>query len=74
MTKPIAYDYVPEIICAELLSLQLCIPQDWSNHDIENLAEEKNPCGTTHGWRFDESLGRVPCSDRPGFVHVIVQA
>ena len=74
MSKPIAYDYEPEITMNKLLSIQVCVPQDWTNHDVEMFAEKKNPCGTTHGWVVDEPLGRVPCTDRHGFVHVILQA
>ena len=74
MRKKVAYDYPPEITIRKLLAMQICVPQDWSDHEIEMFAEEKNRCGTTHGWKIDKDLDKVPCKERNGFIHVVVQA
>lgn len=64
------------------LSMQVCVPADWTDEQVKTFADEENLCGTTHGWcvRKDGSdlLGnareRVPCEKRDGFVHIMLDA
>jgi len=70
----------PEIIQTKLLAMQLCVPSDWTNEQIIEFAEERNPAGTSAGWRVCEDghkcLGgypaRVNCDEHPGFIHTVV--
>lgn len=64
------------------LSLQVCIPADWTDEQVTTFAEGDTPCGTEAGWHIrkqgDERLSgadeRVPCSSIDGFVHVMLDA
>lgn len=63
-----------------LFHMQVCVPLDWGDEQVLNLANNENPCGTEHGWvirkESDESLGndpeRQPCEEREGFVHIML--
>ena len=61
--------------------MQVCVPEEWSDAEVKEFADMKNLCGTAHGWmiRKDEkSLNGDPernaCSDRKGFVHIMLDA
>jgi len=72
----------PEVIGMKGLGMQVCVPADWSDGQVIEFAEAKNPCGTTCGWNVmregDEWLKgdpeRNPCKERNGFVHVALNA
>ena len=74
--------HTPVVTRIGLLDMQVCIPTDWSDEQIAAFAELGQPCGTTHGWQIrrqgDKALSgddeRVPCGERPGFVHVMLDA
>ena len=63
-----------------LLGIQVCVPSHWSDDDVVSFANNRNPAGTTAGWvirrQGDTALAgddeRVPCSDLPGFVHIML--
>ena len=65
-----------------LLDMQVCVPNDWSDKQAIAFAEEQFPCGTMNGWfirrQGDKLLAgadeRVPCKQRPGFVHIMLDA
>lgn len=65
-----------------LLDMQVCVPADWTDKQIQEFSEAENPCGTTAGWQIrkqgDKLLAgcdeRVPCAERKGFVHVMLDA
>jgi hypothetical protein len=42
----------PVIMQVGLLSLQVCIPDDWTDEQIISFAEKEYPCGTTAGWQI----------------------
>ena len=71
-----------EVTRAGFLDMQVCVPSDWSDNKVVAFAESNNPCGTTGGWQIrregDEALAgcaeRVPCEDRDGFVHIMLDA
>ena len=60
------------------LSMQVCVPRNWTDEQALTFAERENPCGTENGWsqrrQGDEALGgadeRVQCADRPDHVHI----
>lgn len=64
------------------LAMQVCVPVEYSDDDVNRFAEESNPCGTTHGWHIcrdgDRLLGgdpeRVVCQQREGHVHIMLHA
>lgn len=64
------------------LSMQVCVPADWGDFAVKAFADQENLCGTEHGWFIrregDKALAgapeRVPCSSRPGFVHIMLDA
>jgi len=71
-----------EVTRSSFLSMQVCIPTDWSDDQVREFAERENPCGTTNGWQIrrdgDEALAgcaeRVTCEQRGGHVHVMLDA
>lgn len=68
-----------EITMSGLLDMQVCVPSNWTDKQIERFAKT-NPCGTTHGWQIRKQGGnllegdkeRVNCADRSGHVHVML--
>jgi hypothetical protein len=75
-------DTKPVVTKVGILSMQVCVRSEWSDEEILRFAEAKNPCGTKHGWGIrkegDKLLEgapeRNPCSERRGFVHVMLDA
>lgn len=64
------------------LDMQVCVPSDWTDEQAKTFADKDNPCGTENGWfirkQGDEALAgadeRVPCRDRAGHVHIMLDA
>ena len=65
-----------------LLDMQVCVPKDWSDKQVQVFAEQAEPCGTTGGWTVrkqgsDLLAGqdeRVQCEDHNHRVHVMLDA
>lgn len=81
--KPDETGNSPMVTQDGLLSMQVCVPADWSEGQVLAFAERKNPCGTENGWGVRKTaalLGddpeRNPCADstRPGYVHIMLDA
>lgn len=72
----------PMVTKLRVLDMQVCVPADWTDEQVEEFANRENLCGTSHGWGIrkqgDRFLAgsdeRVPCSARPGFVHIMLDA
>lgn len=75
----------PAVIRSSPLSVQVCVPKDWTDKKVKTFADSRYPCGTTHGWLIrkegDSQLGkdpeRNPCSgrkQRKDFVHIVLDA
>lgn len=72
----------PEVTRAGALDMQVCVPADWSDAQVKHFADTHNLCGTEHGWAIRQHGSkwlcgadeRVPCADRKGFVHVMLDA
>jgi len=72
----------PQVTKHGVLDMQVCVPAEMEDADVLRFAESQYPCGTTHGWEIrrqgDESLRgaseRVPCAQRTGFVHIMLDA
>lgn len=62
------------------LSMQVCVPRDWSDSRVLEFAEQENPAGTELGWQIRRQGAallegddeRVPCKQREGFVHIML--
>ena len=65
-----------------MLAMQVCVPDDWTDHQASDFAEAECPCGTEFGWQIrkqgDKALDgadeRVPCLARTGHVHIMLDA
>ena len=72
----------PEVSRYGMLDMQACVPKDWNDLQVKEFAEAANPCGTSAGWcirrQGDKALRgdaeRVPCKEREGFVHIMLDA
>jgi len=74
----------PMVIRAGALSMQVCVPGDWTDEQVKAFADKENVCGTENGWfvrntgkRDPNYKARVACADvviRPGFVHIMLDA
>ena len=65
---------VPETIKRKGLSVQVCVPADWTDEEVKSFADRDTLCGTESGWHIDHGLGRVNCGERVGCVHVVLHA
>ncbi|MDD5207020.1 MAG: hypothetical protein PHS17_16465 [Desulfobacterales bacterium] len=71
-----------EVTRRTALCMQVCVPEKWNDEQVVDFANRENPCGTTHGWQIrregDRLLvgdkERVQCSERVGFVHIMLDA
>jgi hypothetical protein len=72
----------PAVTRYGFLDMQVCVPADWTDEQVNTFAEAQYPCGTQNGWQIrkegSENLAgqpeRVPCADRAGFIHVMLDA
>lgn len=71
-----------EVTQSKPLGIQVCVPESWNEDQTKGFADTVHPCGTSAGWFLaiegDDVLSgdpsRVPCEDRPGFVHRVLYA
>ena len=71
-----------EVIKRSGFSMQVCVPMDWTDEAVKAFADRESICGTENGWFLrqdgDEALkgdpARNPCSQRPGHVHMVLDA
>lgn len=64
-----------------LIDMQVCVPDSWNDKQVVEFANRENLCGTSNGWsirREDNPVlngdgERVTCSDREGFVHIMLE-
>ena len=71
-------DHVPMVTIRKALAMQVCVPGDWTDGQVEEFANRENPAGTEHGWhiRYDGYQTRVACvgeEGRDGFVHIVLE-
>lgn len=70
----------PQVTARRLASIQVCVPQDYTDDEVVKFANGRDPTGLDHGWEIrrqgDPSLRgdaeRVCCAMRPGFVHLVL--
>ncbi len=64
------------------LSMQVCVPREWTDEQVKAFADRENECGTQSGWFIrkhgDEALSgceeRVQCCDDTNNVHIMLDA
>ena len=64
------------------LSMQVCVPTNWTDEQVKTFADRENLCGTELGWvirrQGDPALKndaeRQPCAQRAGHVHIMLDA
>jgi len=39
-----------EVIGMTLLSIQVCVPEEWDRKKVEAETNMRSPCGTSNGW------------------------
>jgi hypothetical protein len=81
-------DRRPTVVQTGPLHMQVCVPQEYTDNQVEIYANYISPCGTTEGWKIRRNLGavvdidkvqsdyfeRVECGEKPRFVHVLLEA
>lgn len=69
-----------EVTRLTFLSMQVCVPEDWTDEQVSDFANTEKACPSSNGWHIrkegDPSLcgdpERSPCEDRCGHVHVML--
>ncbi len=72
----------PVVSNLNILCIQVCVPENWTDKQALEFAEKENPCGTRGGWHMRRNgdkllMGdpeRRPCDEREGFVHIMFDA
>ena len=72
----------PEVTRMGALDCQVCVPTNYTDTEVKSFADSAYMCGTRNGWHIrkegDKALAgdpeRVPCRERQGFVHVMLDA
>jgi hypothetical protein len=72
----------PIMTRTSFLSMQVCVPKEFTDEQARDFAESKNPCGTEHGWQIREEGDprlkgdphRVQCREHPENVHIMLDA
>lgn len=71
-----------EVTKLGIFDMQVCIPVDWTDQQVQEFAESENSCGTAQGWLIrregDICLKgdpeRRPCAVRTDHVHIMLDA
>ncbi len=64
------------------LSMQVCVPKEWSDEQALCFANSENPCGTTGGWfirregdaKLEGDPERSRCDKYEDRVHIMLDA
>ena len=71
-----------EVTMAGAISMQVCVPEDWTDEQVKSFADRANLCGTDNGWIIRRegvtalagAPERVKCEGRGGHVHIMLDA
>lgn len=68
-------DHPAEVKRMGPLSVQVCVPKDWSDKHVLRFVEDQYPCGTSMGWtiRQQEPI-RNPCACFNDHIHIMLDA
>jgi hypothetical protein len=64
-----------------IFDMQVCVPADWTDAQVEEFANSQNPAGTELGWRIrgpespyqQGAPVRVQCAIGGGNVHIMLE-
>jgi len=62
----------PEVTKIGLFHMQVCVPKEWSDDEIEEFANGAHLCGTSKGWTvtcLENAEERVDCEERGDCCH-----
>jgi hypothetical protein len=70
-----------EVTRVGIFDMQVCVPAEWTDEQVERFANSMNPAGTEHGWtirRADNPAQngapeRVVCAQDPARVHIMLE-
>ena len=73
----------PMVTKTSMLSMQVCVPNDWTDEQVVAFANQQNPSGLDNGWSIRRQGSRylagaperAACAGdegRPGFVHIML--
>lgn len=71
-----------EVTRMGIFDMQVCVPKEWTDLEVEIFAEYSYPCGTQAGWRIrkqgDKMLAgdneRVQCESHSHRCHIMLDA
>lgn len=71
---------LPEVTSVGLASMQVCVPEDFTQEQAEEFANKETPTGISSNWTMREqghpflqgSDARVKCDEREGCVHIML--
>lgn len=74
-------EMLPMIIKNSIFTCQACVPEHWTDTQIVEFVENRQPSGTENGWmvlkdgdpRLQGDAGRGKCAERAGFIHVVLE-
>ena len=66
-----------EMIVVGILSARVCVPEDWTERQVEVFVNEKSPTGINSDWGIVpesemEDPQRVQCHEHPENVHIVL--
>lgn len=70
----------PEITRFGLVTMQVCVPEKFTDEEVEQFANTENPTGISSKWEIvrngnsilNGTNERVKCQERTNFVHLIL--
>lgn len=77
----VAAEKGPAVVRVGLCGMQVCVPKRWTNAAVAEFANRSAPTGIRSRWQvckrgssmLDGHPVRVPCEERKGFVHVVLE-
>lgn len=72
--KSCTSDIAAEVIKWSLCDIQVCVPAEFTDEQIEAFANDDHPTGIDSKWKMRQTKDpmRVQCQERSGHVHVVL--
>lgn len=72
---------IAEVTNVSIFDMQVCVPADWTDEQVEEFANRENLAGTTNGWKMRPADSpyqagapvRVQCSQNADNVHIMLE-
>lgn len=63
----------PEVLRSCLLQMQVCVPEGYTDEQVEDFSNINNPTGISSQWTIRQEIPvRAQCEERTGCVHLIL--